>query len=378
VSGNPNNFAPRGTVDSAFWPGKRVFVTGHTGFKGSWVCLLLRHLGASVVGYSLPADRPSLFEQARIAESVSSIEGDVRSLDAFRTALAAHKPEIVIHMAAQSLVRRSYADPVETYATNVMGTVNLLAALRAVPSVRAVLVVTSDKCYENREWVWGYRETDAMGGFDPYSSSKGCAELVTAAFRRSFLGSDRLGLATARAGNVIGGGDWSPDRLVPDAIRAFRSGTTLQVRQPRAVRPWQYVLEPLTGYLILIQKLWVDAEGFSEAWNFGPGDDDNQPVEALVEQMVELWGRTANWSSAEEAQLHEAQLLRLDCSKARSLLRWTPSLALADAVRWTVAWYLAMDGQSDMRAFSIRQIEDYLRLPRESAMQRRSSGATVP
>jgi CDP-glucose 4,6-dehydratase len=326
-------------MNPAFWHGKSVFVTGHTGFKGGWLSLLLHRLGARVTGYALePPTQPNLFEVAGLARSIDSITGDVRDLKALRQSLLRAKPQFVFHLAAQALVRESYADPIDTYSTNVMGTVNVLEALREAESVRATVIVTSDKCYENRERVTGYREDEAMGGHDPYSSSKGCAELVTAAYQRSFFSRSGTAVASARAGNVIGGGDWGRDRLVPDALKAFSAGETLRVRNPEAVRPWQHVLDPLNGYLTLAERLWDEGLAYSGAWNFGPVDADDRPVSWIVEELVRRWGDGATWRIDEAPQPHEAGMLKLDCSKAREQLDWHPRIDLGTALDWTVEW----------------------------------------
>lgn len=326
-------------MNPAFWHGKTVFVTGHTGFKGGWLSLWLHRLGARVTGYALePPTQPNLFEVAGLARSIDSIAGDVRDLKALRQSLLRAKPQFVFHLAAQALVRESYADPVDTYSTNVMGTVNVLEAVREAESVRATVIVTSDKCYENRERVRGYREDEAMGGHDPYSSSKGCAELVTAAYQRSFFSRSGMPVASARAGNVIGGGDWGRDRLVPDALRAFSAGETLRVRNPEAVRPWQHVLDPLNGYLTLAERLWDEGLAYSGAWNFGPVDGDDRPVSWIVEELVRRWGDGATWRIDEAPQPHESGLLKLDCSKAREQLDWHPRIDLGTALDWTVEW----------------------------------------
>ncbi len=326
---------------STFWRDRRVFLTGHTGFKGSWLSLWLQSLGATVRGYSLPPPTtPSLFEEASVAHGMESIKGDIRDGEALRKALVEFSPDVVIHMAAQPLVRLSYAEPVDTYATNVMGTVNLLEAVRSSPTVRAVVNVTTDKCYENREWVWGYRETDPMGGFDPYSSSKGCAELVTSAYRQSFLHKGSAALASARAGNVIGGGDWALDRLVPDILRAFERNEPVNLRNPQATRPWQHVLEPLSGYLTLAERLHDDGQAFAEAWNFGPADRDARPVDWIVKRLARAWGSGATWEvHADSNALHEAQFLKLDCSKAHQRLNWSPRWTLEIALDKIVAWH---------------------------------------
>jgi CDP-glucose 4,6-dehydratase len=352
-------------VDAAFWSGKKVLVTGHTGFKGSWLTLWLHDLGARVTGYALrPPTQPSLFELARVQEAVSSLEADVRDLDRLRRAVSDAQPEVIFHLAAQSLVRHSYAEPIETYATNVMGTVNLLEAVRRAPSVRAVVVVTSDKCYENREREQGYREDEPLGGYDPYSSSKGCAELVTAAYRRSFLsreehGRQPIAVASARAGNVIGGGDWAKDRLIPDILEAFAGRRPALIRNPNAVRPWQHVLEPVAGYLALAEALWRKRDAFAGAWNFGPRDEDTKPVSWIVEQLKQRWGGGASWQVDGAAQPHEAGYLRLDCSKARDRMGWRPKLALETALEWIVEWHRAYLNREDLRQVTAGQIARY-------------------
>ncbi len=359
-----------GTVENLamtdpFWRNKTVFITGHTGFMGGWLALWLQHLGANVVGYALPPPTvPSLFETARVAEGMASLKGDIRDFPRLRSVLAECRPEVVFHLAAQSLVRRSYADPLETYATNVLGTAQVLEAVRAVGGVRAVVNVTSDKCYENREWLWGYREDEAMGGFDPYSSSKGCAELVIAAYRRSFFppaghAEHGVAVASARVGNVIGGGDWAVDRLAPDVIRALLAGEPVRVRNPRAIRPWQHVLEPARGYLLLARKLYEDGPAFAEGWNFGPGEEDARPVSWLVERLAALWGDGARWERDEGDHPHEAQCLKLDCAKARVRLGWTPRWNLERGIRATVDWYRAYAGGADMRAMTLAQVEQF-------------------
>jgi CDP-glucose 4,6-dehydratase len=340
-------------LSARFWAHKRVFVTGHTGFKGAWTCLLLSDLGAVVRGYALEAPtKPSLFELADVSRRIDHQIGDVGEAGALERSIRDFSPEIIIHMAAQSLVRASYDDPVETYRTNVMGTVNLLDAIRRATTVRAVIVVTSDKCYDNREWVWGYREVDALGGHDPYSSSKGCAELVTNAFRQSYFPPHRfethgVAVASVRAGNVIGGGDWARDRLVPDAIRAFIAREPLAVRYPAAVRPWQHVLDPVAGYLLLAQRLLEAPSDFAEAWNFGPAGDGMHSVGEVAALLADLWGDGASWSHQESTQPHEANVLKLDCSKAESRLNWRPVLSFENAMQLTVDWYRAhVDGAS--------------------------------
>ena len=337
-----------------FWRGKRVFVTGHTGFKGGWLCTWLKELGAEVNGYALsPPVTPNLFEVANVAQGMRSVIGDVRDLPALKSAMAECAPDVVFHMAAQPLVRASYVDPVETYSTNVIGTVNLFEAVRSVASVGAVVNVTTDKCYENREWVWGYRENEPMGGSDPYSSSKGCAELVSSAYRSSFLPN----IATARAGNVIGGGDWSKDRLIPDVLAAFARGEAVSIRNPSATRPWQHVLEPLRGYLMLAERLYTEGKSFAEAWNFGPRDEDCRPVSDVTDQLVSLWGEGARWQRDAGQHPHEAHFLKLDVSKANARLGWSPRMTLATGLQLTVEWFKAWKAGNDMHQFTLKQIE---------------------
>ncbi len=352
-------------VNATFWRDKNVFLTGHTGFKGGWLSLWLQQMGANVTGYALqPPTNPSLFEIAQVSKGMTSIIGDIRDAGALLHAMQAASPDVVIHMAAQPLVRYSYIDPVETYSSNVMGTVHLLEAVRKTPSVRAVINVTSDKCYENKEWVWGYRENEPMGGYDPYSSSKGCAELVAAAYRSSYFGAKdfarhRTGLATVRAGNVIGGGDWAGDRLIPDMIRAFGAGEPVVIRSPHAIRPWQHVLEPLRGYLLLAERLVQEGPAFAEGWNFGPAEDDAKPVQWIVERLAELWGEGAAWRLDGGQHPHEASYLKLDCAKARARLGWHPRWDLATALERIVAWYRAFKRGEDMRALTLQQIATY-------------------
>jgi CDP-glucose 4,6-dehydratase len=345
-------------VNHAFWHGKRVLVTGHTGFKGSWLALWLHRLGAEVHGCALPPPTSTnLFSVARVADVLRShVIADVRDGAAVLKAVRSTDPEIVFHLAAQPLVRQSYHEPVETYATNIMGTVNLLEAVRSCKAVRAVVNVTTDKCYDNREWVWGYREGEALGGSDPYASSKACAELVTAAYRASFLAQTGVAVATARAGNVIGGGDWADDRLVPDFFRAARAGRPLEVRHAGATRPWQHVLEPLSGYLVLAERLFSADAQFADAWNFGPVDEDAMPVRELLDRLVSKVAGM-RWSETQASALHEASYLKLDSSKARSLLGWRPRWRLEDALDRTVAWDHAWRSGNDMQEFCISQIE---------------------
>jgi CDP-glucose 4,6-dehydratase len=351
-----------GRVDPAFWRGRRVLLTGHTGFKGSWLSIWLQQLGAELAGFSNDAPAAdSLHVLARVGEGMRNIDGDVRDFGALRSAVADHRPEVVIHMAAQALVRPSFEDPRSTYETNVMGTVNLLDAVRVDGGVRVVVNVTSDKCYENREWDWGYREYEPKGGHDPYSNSKGCAELVTDAFRRSFFSGDSATrLASARAGNVIGGGDWAPERLVPDVMRAALSGEPVAVRSPQAVRPWQHVLCPLSGYLMLAQALWEDPE-FADGWNFGPADGDERPVSWVVARLAELWPSGIEVVSDPQEGPHEARLLRLDSSRARRRLGWEPLWGLDQGLERSVAWYAAFGERADLRELTESQIEQFTR-----------------
>jgi len=342
-----------------------VLLTGHTGFKGSWLSLWLQSMGAKVIGYALaPPTDPSLFVAANVAEGMISHEGDIRDFAALAAAFEKHRPEIVIHMAAQALVRYSYANPIETYSTNVMGTVHLLEAARLTDSVRAIVNVTSDKCYENREWIWGYRENEPMGGYDPYSNSKGCAELVASAYRASFFNPNDfakhgVALASARAGNVIGGGDWAEDRLIPDIMRAITQNKPVNIRNPHAIRPWQHVLEPLSGYLLLAQKLYEEGAGYAEGWNFGPNDEDAKPVQWIVDKLTKTWGEGASWVLDGGDHPHEAHYLKLDCSKAKARLDWHPHwnlpTTLDNIIRWNKQWIAG----ENMQKASLQQIADY-------------------
>jgi CDP-glucose 4,6-dehydratase len=345
----------------AFWNGRKVLITGHTGFKGSWLRFWLKRLGAEVSGLSLaPHTEPSLFKLIFGEETASY--ADIRDLDAVRATLASAKPEIIFHMAAQSLVHQSYRDPVETYATNVMGTVHLLEAVRELDGVAALVIVTSDKCYDNKEWLWAYRETEPMGGRDPYSSSKGCAELVTSAYRASFFQSAGrvCRIASARAGNVIGGGDWSEDRLIPDIMRSFGRKQPVEIRRPHSIRPWQHVLEPLNGYIRLAECLASeDGASFAEAWNFGPLDEDCRPVSYIVDKLALSWGAGASWVVTERPQPHEAIHLKVDASKARARLGWASRLRLDEALAWTAEWYRAQLDGKVAAAITADQIERY-------------------
>lgn len=346
------------------WNGRRVFLTGHTGFKGGWLAFWLHRLGANVRGYALdPCTNPNLFTLAAVGSLVEDVRGDIRDQKKVEASIRDFEPELVIHMAAQPLVRRSYADPVGTYATNVMGTVNVLEAVRKTPSVRAVICITTDKVYQNQEWVWPYRETDPLGGHDPYASSKACAEIVSAAYRTSFFASGELqespvALATARAGNVIGGGDWSEDRLIPDLIRGFCSGQPVLIRRPEAIRPWQHVLEPLRGYLMLAERLLAQGKS-SISYNFGPAEKDSWTVERIANKLAEMWGDGVSWKRHADAGAHEAHCLRLDASKAREDLRWEPRFNIETALEWTAEWYREWHRGGDMKQFTAKQIEEY-------------------
>ncbi len=357
-------------VSPSFWFGKHVFLTGHTGFKGGWLSLWLSSMGAKVTGYALaPKTKPSFCDATRIYSVLEkSLIEDIRDLDKLRAAMTKAQPDVVIHMAAQPLVRYSYANPVETYATNVMGTVHVLDCIRTLPSVRATVIVTTDKCYENKEWVWGYRENEPMGGYDPYSNSKGCAELVTSAYRRSYFSDEAYpkhlhALASARAGNVIGGGDWSEDRLIPDALRAIEAGKPLIIRNPLATRPWQHVLEPLSGYLVLAQALYQEGIKFASAWNFGPRDEDARPVQEVINLLMEKSPGGAKWEQDKSEQPHEAYSLKLDCSKADQLLGWRPKWSLETAVQHITDWQKAFIAKEDMQKTSLKQIEIYQQTP---------------
>lgn len=352
-------------VETSFWAGKVVLITGHTGFKGSWLSLWLQAMGAQVIGYALPPPtKQSLFVAATVTEGMISIDSDIRDFTALLSVFKQYQPEIVIHMAAQSLVRYSYANPMETYAINVMGTVHLLEAARLTNSVRAIVNVTSDKCYENHEWVWGYRENEAMGGYDPYSNSKGCAELVASAYRSSYFNPTNftdhgVALASARAGNVIGGGDWAEDRLIPDIMRAIMQGKPVNIRNPHAIRPWQHVLEPLSGYLMLAQKLFENGAVYGEGWNFGPNDEDAKPVLWITDHIIKTWGKGASWVLDGGDHPHEAHYLKLDCSKAKARLGWFPKWQLKDALRAIIDWHRAYCDGKDMRDFTLGQIQEY-------------------
>jgi CDP-glucose 4,6-dehydratase len=353
-------------MDPSFWNGKSVLVTGHTGFKGAWLCMLLSLMGARVYGYARPPHtQPSLYHAARVGSGIrSSHKGDVRDLEELEAAVKESNPDVVFHLAAQAIVRDSYANPTDTFATNVMGSANLLEAVRRHPSARAVVMVTSDKCYENREWWWSYREKSALGGRDPYSASKACAELVTAAFRRSYFadlkGDSHVSVASVRAGNVIGGGDWSQDRLVPDTIKALIEGKPVELRFPNAIRPWQHVLEPLSGYVMLAEKLFEPGSAsFAEGWNFAPAEEDAKPVGWLVEKLQQAWGVQPQWRPQGGPKPHEHIYLKLDSSKARARLGWQPRLRIEETVHWVVDWYKAAHHGADARELCLESIERY-------------------
>ena len=358
-----------------FWHKRRVLLTGHTGFKGGWLALWLQQLGAEVCGVALdPSSDPNLFSEAAVARGLRSEIADIRDLTRVKAIVKDHKPEIVFHLAAQPLVRASYEDPVGTYTTNVIGTVNMLEAVRACDTVRSVVVVTTDKCYENKEWVWPYRETDRLGGYDPYSNSKACAELVVCSYRNSYFppadfAQHGVTIATARAGNVIGGGDWSKDRLIPDIMRAFADKQPVMIRNPHAVRPWQHVLEPLSGYLKLAQRLVKDGTEFGDAWNFGPYESDAKPVSWIVQQLAHEWGTNVQWQVDDRSQPHEAQMLKLDCSKAAHRLNWRPALSLTEALRLTADWYRRRNNGEDSRSITIEQTGHFTRLMQDSDQQ---------
>lgn len=359
-------------MDRTFWRKRRVFLTGHTGFKGSWLSLWLQSIGVELLGYALhPPTNPSLFEVANVTEGMTSIVGDVTDYEHLRKVIADFKPEIVIHMAAQTVVHTSYLDPVANYNTNVMGTVHLFEAIRHVGGVKAVVNVTSDKCYENREWVWGYRENDPLGGYDPYSSSKACAEIVTAAYRNSFFNVSNypehgVAIATARAGNVIGGGDWTANGLIADIVRSFLEQKKILIRNPYATRPWQHVLDALNGYLTLAEHLYNNGPAFAEAWNFGPNESDIKPVDWIVEKMLSLWGEGVTWEKDRTCQFHESNSLSLSCSKANLKLGWQPKMSLEAALTQIVNWTKGYQTGSDMKAMTIDAIRQFMDLDRST------------
>ena len=351
-----------GKVNPQFWKGKRVFVTGHTGFKGSWLSLWLQLMGAEVKGFSLtPPTQPALFDVAKVGDNMQTEIGDIRNLQQLSQSIHAFNPDVLLHLAAQPLVRLSYKEPVDTYSTNVMGTVNVLEAARHTPNLKSVVIITTDKCYENHEWEWGYRENEPMGGHDPYSNSKGCAELVVSAYRRSFFyTNDTTAVASARAGNVIGGGDWADDRLIPDILRAFEKQQPVIIRNPLSTRPWQHVLEPLSGYLVLAERLYNEGNAFAEGWNFGPKDDDCQSVQWILEKMVQFWGEGAHYKWDKSEQPHEANFLKLDCSKAATRLKWHPQWRLADTLEKIVHWHRSWLQGADMQTRCLYEIKGYM------------------
>lgn len=351
----------KGKVNPAFWKGKKVFITGHTGFKGSWLALWLQQMGAVVKGYALePNTSPNLFTEAKVAQNMESEIGDIIDLNHINKSMKSFNPEVLIHMAAQPLVRLSYQEPVLTYTTNVMGTVNVLEAARQCSHLKAIVSVTTDKCYENREWAWGYRENEPMGGHDPYSSSKGCAELVTAAYRKSFFNENNTAfLASARAGNVIGGGDWAEDRLIPDILRAFEKNEPVIIRNPMSTRPWQHVLEPLSGYLVLAQHLFDEGSSYAEGWNFGPKDEDCKPVSWILDTMVDNWGNGAKWELDKNNNPHEAGFLKLDCSKAAIRLNWSPKWNLENTLESIINWHQNYLSQKNIQEQCLFEIAKY-------------------
>lgn len=360
-------------LNRPFWKGRNVFLTGHTGFKGSWLSLWLNALGARVTGYALsPPTQPNIYEQAGLADCVHSISGDIRDFARLKSSLEETHPDIVIHMAAQSVVRRGYEDPIETYSSNVMGTVNLFEAVRQLNRPCVLVNVTSDKCYINREWVWGYREDEPFGGRDPYSNSKGCAELVTTAYRESFFSNSsfqqhRVALGSARAGNAIGGGDWTADQLIPDLMRAFLSRKPCLIRNPSSTRPWQFVLEPLRGYLMLAESLAKDGPSFASGWNFGPVDADVKPVDWIADKLIRLWGDNAGWVRDTATHPKEAHALKLDASKAKAGLGWQPLLTIDKTLQWIVEWYQVFQKKGDLRGITEDQITRYEGLCERSA-----------
>lgn len=348
-------------IRTNFWKGKRVYLTGHTGFKGSWLSLWLAELGAIVKGYALkPPTNPSLFQEAAVAKVVESEIGDIRNLDQLQNSMKEFNPDVLIHMAAQPLVRYSYVQPIETYEVNVVGTAKVLESARTCDALRCIVNVTTDKCYENREWEWGYRENDLLGGYDPYSSSKACAEIVSSAYRRSYLRQKDVGLATARAGNVIGGGDWAEARLVPDVLRAFEKNEVVIIRNPLATRPWQHVLEPLSGYLMLAEKLYTLPRDYSGAWNFGPHFSDVKPVRWVVEKVISKWPGEASWQQDKQSNPHEAECLKLDISKAESKLGWHPVWSLESSIGRIIKWHNAWLAKENMQTICLNEVRDYL------------------
>jgi len=348
-------------IDQEFWKGKRVFLTGHTGFKGSWLSLWLCSLGAEVRGYALnPPTSPSLFNEAKIDTILDSQIADIRDQDILYESMTGFNPDILIHMAAQPLVRYSYDAPIETYEVNVIGTAKVLEVARSCPNLKAIVNITTDKCYENDDRSEGYKENDPMGGYDPYSSSKGCAELVASSYRRSFLQDQGIGIASVRAGNVIGGGDWADDRLIPDILRSFEKNKPVVIRNPKATRPWQHVLEPLSGYLLLAQNLYKDQKKYAEGWNFGPNEKDVQPVDWILNKMISKWPNSS-WELDNNSSPHEADFLKLDISKAKSKLGWSPVWELSQTLEKIVSWHQAWLNKDDIQAVCLTEIEEYTR-----------------
>ncbi len=350
-----------GLTQDSFWKNKRVYVTGHTGFKGGWLCLWLTSMGAIVKGYSLePYTNPSMFEVSKVGEDMESEIGDIRNFERLKKSMTSFNPDLLLHLAAQPLVRLSYEQPIDTYSTNVLGTVHVLESARACNNLRSIVSVTSDKCYENKEWYWGYRESDPMGGHDPYSNSKGCAELVSSAYRNSFFNTnDTAFLASGRAGNVIGGGDWATDRLIPDILKSFENKEEVVIRNPLAIRPWQHVLDPLSGYLLLAQRLYERGNLFEGAWNFGPRDEDCKSVEWIIEHLVKKWGGDASWLHDEKEHPHEARFLKLDCSKAKAELNWEPNWRLEHTLSLIIDWHKKWISREDMKIVSLKEIEEF-------------------
>jgi len=348
-------------IDQDFWQGKRVFLTGHTGFKGSWLSLWLTSLGATVKGYALsPPTIPSLFNEAKIDSIIDSQIGDIRDQDTLHNSMTIFNPDVLIHMAAQPLVRHSYNAPIETYEVNVIGTAKVLEVARSCINLKAIVNITTDKCYENDGRSQGYKESDPMGGYDPYSSSKGCAELVASAYRRSFLQDQGIGVASVRVGNVIGGGDWANDRLIPDILRSFEKNEPVVIRNPKATRPWQHVLEPLSGYLILAQKLYEDQKKYAEGWNFGPNEQDVKPVDWILDKMISKWPNSS-WELDQNSNPHEASFLKLDITKAESKLGWQPVWELSHTLEKIIGWHRAWLDKEDMQAICLAEIEEYTR-----------------
>ena len=355
-------------INKKFWKNKKVLITGHTGFKGGWLSLWLKHLGAEVIGVSLePPTKPSIYESISVAEGMVSVIQDIRNGEEIKEIFKKHQPEIIFHMAAQPLVRYSYGNPVETYETNVMGTLHVLEGIRSVNSVLAAVMITTDKCYNNKEWEWGYRENEAMGGYDPYSSSKGAAELLIASYRDSYypigeFDQHNTAISSVRAGNVIGGGDWAEDRLVPDIIRSFQNNDMVYIRNPNSVRPWQHVLEPLSGYMQLAEKMVIDGDKYSQAWNFGPKEEDAKSVQWIVDKMAKLWGEDAKWQLDDSNHPHEANYLKLDCSKAHARLQWYSKWGLEYALQKIVDWHRVEQNGGNLQMESIAQINEYMEL----------------